>query len=155
MACGSKYEYRCAYYSAEKIKLAEFNILNQDKFADAKSVFDKHFDGVFRKQFHSHHPLYSEFLKSFSLLKTYTDEYDAAYLLAGERLRISNEKYGPESEQYALALIQLSEINILKGEYDQAESQLEVASKIINNNSSKKSMAYYTSLKKPCRYLHD
>lgn len=135
------------YYSAEKIKLAEFNILNQDKFADAKSVFDKHFDGVFRKQFHSHHPLYSEFLKSFSLLKTYTDEYDAAYLLAGERLRISNEKYGPESEQYALALIQLSEINILKGEYDQAESQLEVASKIINNNSSKKSMAYYTSLK--------
>ena len=134
-------------YSIEKIKLADFNIKNQDKFAEAKAVYEQHFEGVFRKQFHSHHPSYSEFLESYSLLKTYIDEYAEAYRLAGERLKIANEKYGPESEDYAMALMQLSEINILKGEYDQAESQLEVASEIIKSESSKKSRAYYTSLK--------
>ncbi len=134
-------------YSIEKIKLADFNIKNQDKFAEAKAVYEQHFEGVFRKQFHSHHPIYSEFLESYSLLKTSIDEYDEAYRLAGERLKIANEKYGPESKDYAMALIQLSEINILKGEYDQAESQLEVASEMIKSESSKKSRAYYTTLK--------
>ena len=134
-------------YSIEKIKLAQFNIQNQDKFSDSKTVFEKHFEGGFRKQYHSHHPIYTEFLGSYSNLKAYTDEYDEAYRLAGERLAIANEKFGPSHVQYALAMIQLSDINVLKGQFDQAESQLEVASEIIKDEGSKKSKDYALSLR--------
>ncbi len=133
-------------YSIELLKLAQFNVYNQDKFGEAKEIYGNHFEGVFRKQFHSHHPLYQDFLASYSQLKAYTDEYDMAYQLAGERLSIANDKYGPSNENYALALIQLSEINVLKGEYDQAESQLEVASDIIRDEVGRKTKSYAKSL---------
>lgn len=134
-------------YSIELLKLASFNVHNQDQFNASKQVFKHHFDGVFTKQYHYHHPMYTNFLSSYSLLKTYNDEYDEAYTMSGECLRIAQEKFGPKSEEYGLAQMQMADINILKGEFDQAELQLESASEIIKTLGKKKSYNYYLSLK--------
>jgi CHAT domain-containing protein len=134
-------------YSIEELKLADLYIENQDQFNLAKSTYEEHFDGVIRYQLNDQHPDFIEFLRSYSELKTYIDQYDEAYDLMEHALRVSADKYGAQSELYGLVLVDLADISILKGDFDKAETQLENAEQVIREANSKKSFNYYIVLK--------
>ncbi|MBD79239.1 MAG: hypothetical protein CL840_09990 [Crocinitomicaceae bacterium] len=133
-------------YSMAVLDLANFNIDMQDQFSDSKMKYEKHFDKVIDRQLHDHHPAYSIYLKYYSKLKAYLDKYNEAYAYSGRILKIANERFGPKSEEYGVAMIDLASLNIDRGEFDEAESQLETATEIIKEKSGKKSINYYLAL---------
>lgn len=133
-------------YSMAKLDLANFNIDMQDQFANSKLDYEKHFDQVVERQLHDHHPDYSVYLKYYSKLKAYTDDYEKAYDLSSQVLKISDERFGNTSEEYGMAMIDCASLNIDRGQFDDAEKQLAKATDIIKDESGKKSLNYYLAL---------
>ena len=133
-------------YSMAILDLSNFNIDMEDGFASSKANYEDHFDKVVEKQLHDHHPKYSTYLTYYARLKTYLDDYSAAYELSSKAAKIADERFGASSEEYALALIEMASINIDKGEFDQAENQLERATELIKEEGSKNSLNNYHAL---------
>ncbi|UTW63519.1 CHAT domain-containing protein [bacterium SCSIO 12741] len=134
-------------HSIEQLKLAGFNVENEDLFEQSKQVYQDHFEDVIKYQLHEDHPLYIDFLRSYSKLKAYIDQYDEAYTISEQALKIAERKFGSSSELYGVILVDMSEINLQKGEFDQAEQQLEKATEVIRKQGTKKSLSYYMALK--------
>lgn len=143
---GINYSIDAPIYSMAVLDLANFNIDMQDQFADSKIKYENHFDKVLERELHDHHPAYSTYLRYYAKLRSYLDDYDGAYQKSGKVLKIADERFGPKSEEYGMAMIDLASLNIDKGEFDQAEGQLEVATDIIKEESGKKSINYYLAL---------
>jgi len=133
-------------YSMKVLDLANFNIDMQDQFGDSKLKYEKHFEQVIERELHDHHPSYSIYLHYYAKLKAYLDDYKEAYASSGNVMRIANERFGPKSEEYGMALIDMASLNIDMGEFDQAEGQLENATEIVKEASGKKSLNYYLAL---------
>lgn len=134
-------------YSLEEIKLADFNIENEDGFAASREIYEDHFDDVIADELHPHHPDYVEFLTMYAKLQIYLDQYAEAEEKLDRVLKIAEQKYTLNSKQYGLALVELGKLNIIKGDYARAEAQLEQGSKLIKEEGNKKSLVYYNSLK--------
>ncbi|MGB0402958.1 MAG: CHAT domain-containing protein [Salibacteraceae bacterium] len=133
-------------YSMALLELSNFNIDMQDEFSSSKNNYENHFEDIVEKQLHNHHPKYSLYLTYYARLKTYLDDYTAAYDLSSQAAKIADERFGASSEEYALALIEMASINIDKGEFDQAENQLERATELIKEEGSKNSLSNYHAL---------
>lgn len=133
-------------YSKSLLDLANFNIDMQDQFNESKTVYEQHFDKVLARELHRHNPDYVVYLSYYAKLMAYMDDYQEAYALRGRVLKITEERFGAKSEQYAMALIDMASLNIERGEFDQAEHQLEAGTEIIKEKSGKQSLNYYLGL---------
>ncbi|MCB0480177.1 MAG: CHAT domain-containing protein [Flavobacteriales bacterium] len=134
-------------YAMEEIKLADFNIENEDEFAASMEAYETHFDKVIRNEIHPHHPDYMTYLTMYARLEMYLDQFDKAETNLNEVLAIAGQKYGTSSKEYGQSLIELGKLSILVGDYAKAETQLQQGSELIKLDGNKKSIEYYMALK--------
>lgn len=139
-------------YHLTKVKLANYYVDFTDRFADAKSTYDKSWHGIVEPEITKGHVDYLDIMNHLARYYQETDNYVKASEILDEALLAARVKYDNEDIEYGKELEKIADLQINIGLYEKATENLDNAIRIIDDSKidgSKASLAatYITKAK--------
>lgn len=120
-------------YHLSKLKLAIFYVDYTNKLEEAKKIFDESYTNMVAKEIKMQHKDRLPILYSIAQLYDLTDNYKLASVTLKEAGDAARERYTKESPDFAVALTQISQLEIKLGSYESAEKNIGDAIKVLED----------------------
>lgn len=123
-------------YHMNQLYLANYYVAHSDDFKKAEELYKESLWGVIAKELNHKHKAYLGFLEEEISLYQIEDKYEEAYKKAENMLKESETNFGRSSVQYAISLVKFSDVSIDVGKYGDAEANLNLALKLIEEQKA-------------------
>jgi CHAT domain-containing protein len=117
------------------------------KFDEADSIYTQFFSIFLTERFHPQSDVYNQFLGDFAFIDMQKDQFQKAVNKYENRSKNILKKFGNQSENYAVALVDLARSEIALGKYSDAEKNLLKADVIFKDQKNTKSRNFAYNLK--------
>ncbi len=118
-------------YHMENLYLANFYVEHTDNFTKAENIYHTSLWDVLSKEINHKHKSYLGFLEEEISLYQIEDKYEEAYKKSRHILEEAEVSFGKGSIQYAISLVKASDVSIDVGKYAEAEANLSMALKVL------------------------
>jgi CHAT domain-containing protein/tetratricopeptide (TPR) repeat protein len=112
-------------YHMQLLDLANYYVLYGEKFADAEKIYNNSLEKIIKKEIDHRHKKYITYLYQESKLYELTDRYDQAKAIIKEASDEVAKQSGTSSIRYAIALEKMANVDILQGQYKDAQKKLD------------------------------
>lgn len=120
-------------YHLANLQLAMFYVDYTNKIDEAKKIFEDSYTNVVAKEITAKHKDRLTILNSLARLYELTDNFQAASATLTEAVNAARDKYDNKHPDYAVALDQISQLQIKLGMYDEATDNIKRALVILEN----------------------
>ncbi len=117
------------YYYAQ-MELAKYNATYTNKFEETKRIIDMNFFGKIAQQITKEHKDYTIFLNQLADYHILTNRYDSSDYWQKQAVQIVEKKFGKEHIEYGTQLARLVKIQMLRGNYTEADKNANMALEI-------------------------
>ncbi len=129
------------FYNAN-LELGSFYLNYTSDYGIADSLFHKYYTVFVEKELHPYHPFYGRFLTDYAQISSKKDEFKKAIGQYEQLAEINSVKYGESTEEYALILQKMAQVQIDLGDYTSAQENLEKAMQIFKTEKKTKTQNY-------------
>jgi|GEM_PF-3441257 len=112
---------------ALELKRAEFYTTRLDRFEDAKNIFTAHLSKDYLSHISPSNPNYIHAILTGSLLYEYMDDYKTAAQILTKGLKLVEDYLGKDNEEYAILLTRLADLNIDRGLFKEANTEIDIS----------------------------
>lgn len=120
-------------YHLANLQLAMFYVDYTNKIDEAKKIFEDSYTNVVAKEITAKHKDRLTILNSLARLYELTDNFQAASATLTEAVNAARDKYDNKHPDYAVALDQISQLQIKLGMYDEATDNIKRALVILED----------------------
>ncbi|MDW7695185.1 CHAT domain-containing tetratricopeptide repeat protein [Flammeovirgaceae bacterium SG7u.111] len=129
-------------YHYSLMQLADYYMNFSNNFEKVDTMMQESFDGMIAKRISEDHVDYTRFLNQYKDLYKITGNYDSAWHIANEVLKIKERKFGKKGLGYAVGLEGMIDMDLRLGHYQSADSNITNMLDIYQERFNKKAHAY-------------
>ncbi|MBC7450586.1 MAG: tetratricopeptide repeat protein, partial [Cytophagales bacterium] len=133
-------------YHMQLLDRANYYVLYTDKFKQAEDAYAYSLDKIVSKEIDHKHKKYMTYLYQEAKMYELTDRFDQASKIIGQASLIIEKQYGKENTKYATALQKQANIDIYKGNFLEADMELQTALELFKRFATDKDNLDYANV---------